>query len=265
MPIEVSIGVESVSQSEFDSIDRVVMRCAFAAQNRFGRLCDERIYENDVAARLVTEGIALVRTQVPIFVSHRTFAKTYFLDLVARRMVYEFKSENCLSPAHESQALNYAALLGIKRIKLINFGGELVHGKLIATPFAEVDRRDITFNLSKWRPLSPSCEDLVQVVKELLLDIGGYLSVSLYENALMQLVGGESACVRRLSVSRDGMVMGTHRTLLHGEACAFVVTTFGRDLAMHVRQFYALAASLPVAGIQIIDVHHREVQFVTVP
>lgn len=61
---------------------------------------------------------------------------------------------------HDTQAIHYAALLAIDRVKLLNFGTAKVMGKLIGTPFARIDRRQVHFIESRWQPLSDSCERL---------------------------------------------------------------------------------------------------------
>lgn len=57
MPIHRSIELEDVRDLGFAELDAVVMRCAYATQNAFGRLFDERVYENDLACRLRAEGL----------------------------------------------------------------------------------------------------------------------------------------------------------------------------------------------------------------
>ncbi len=229
MPVDIPISIVPISREEFDTIDRIVMKCSYAAQNHFGNLCDEKVYENDVASRLRSEGLEDIFTQVPVKITHRSFSKTYFLDLVANQMVYEFKAESALSPAHETQVLNYAALLGLNRIKLINFGGDSVQGKLLGTPFANLDRYRFSFDSSSWQPLCASCEQLAETVKDVVKGTGGYLAAELYRDALIEFHGGEDACVRRLPVSRDGMEMGTQRMQLYADDCAFIVTTLGKE------------------------------------
>jgi hypothetical protein len=58
------------------------MRHAFACQNGLGRLCDEAIYKNDLAARPTTASLGLVRVGPPVTVSHKSFARQYFADLI---------------------------------------------------------------------------------------------------------------------------------------------------------------------------------------
>ncbi|MCX6840126.1 MAG: hypothetical protein NTX35_20275 [Verrucomicrobia bacterium] len=43
MPIHRTLQLPSITDREFAEIDEVVMRCAYATQNHFGRLFDERI------------------------------------------------------------------------------------------------------------------------------------------------------------------------------------------------------------------------------
>ena len=59
MPIYRTLELQPISDSEFAEIDSVLMACAFATQNHFGRLFDERVFENDVAARLQAKGLTV--------------------------------------------------------------------------------------------------------------------------------------------------------------------------------------------------------------
>ena len=79
MPITPSLHLESITDEQFAEIDKAVMRGAYAVHNKFGRLFDERVYENDLASRLRAEGFD-VHTQVPVSVTHGSFQKTYFLE-----------------------------------------------------------------------------------------------------------------------------------------------------------------------------------------
>ena len=100
MPIHRTIELPTISDAEFEQVDGAVMRCAYAAQNYFGSRFNERIYENDIAARLRSEGFD-VQTQVPVTVTHGSFEKTYFLDLLVNRMLYELKAVSDLVAEHD--------------------------------------------------------------------------------------------------------------------------------------------------------------------
>jgi GxxExxY protein len=140
MPIHPSLHLHSVSDTEFAEIDKAVMDCAYAAYNKFGRLFDERVYENDVAARLRALGFE-VHTQAPLVVEHGSFRKTYYLDLVVNHMLYELKVVSALTLDHDSQALNYAMLQDIRLVKLLNFGEPKVRGKVLQNALEAKDRR----------------------------------------------------------------------------------------------------------------------------
>ena len=103
-------------------MDYRLMRCAFDVQNQLGRLCDEIIYQNDLAIRLQTVGLGPVHREVPVTVTHRDFSKTYRLDLVvSEAAIYELKAEARLVSEHEAQLLHYLLLCGSQHGKLVNF------------------------------------------------------------------------------------------------------------------------------------------------
>jgi hypothetical protein len=64
MPLTSPISVRPISQGEFARLDYEVMRHAFTSQNELGRLCDEIIYQNDLAARLQNAGFGPIRTGI---------------------------------------------------------------------------------------------------------------------------------------------------------------------------------------------------------
>ena len=240
------------------------MNCAYASHNHFGRLCDERVYENDLAARLRAEGFREVFTQAPLTAAYDSFAKTYRLDLVVNQTVYELKVADAFTPEHETQVLNYAALLGLDRIKLLNFGAPSVQGKLIGCPFARADRHRLTVGREHWRAVTSNCEKLSAVAEGCLRDWGGFLEVSLYKDALMWLLGGSNRCERRLPVTRDGLLLGQQLIQTHAEACGFVVTALGENLTAHADQLRRLLNVLPLQAWQWINIFHQQMDLITI-
>src|SRR5438034_5003613 len=104
MPITSPIWVRPANQEEFARIDYGVMRHAFDSQNELGRLCDEIIYKNDLAARLESTSLLPVHKELPITVTHRDFTKIYSLDLVVGdAAIYELKAAACLVGEYEAQ------------------------------------------------------------------------------------------------------------------------------------------------------------------
>src|SRR5881392_3136883 len=119
MPVTSPITLRAVSQEEFAQLDYRVMRHAFDSQNDLGRLCDEVIYHNDLAARLESAGLGPVHKEVPVTATYRDFAKVYSLDLVvSSAAIYELKTSTCLVGEHEAQLLNYLLLCAAGHGKL---------------------------------------------------------------------------------------------------------------------------------------------------
>jgi len=264
MPIECGENITTVSDSVFSEIDRLVMSSAYAAQNSLGSLCEERVYENDVAARLRAEGVTKVLTQVPVTVALKDFQKVYRLDLIVNDVVYELKTAEVLCPAHDAQALHYAALLDVDRVKLINFASPSVQGKLLRSPFARIDRRAVTIDRTRWQPLSQQCATLAADMEACLSDWGGFLAPRLYEAALVVFQGGESVRVRRLPVTRLGLPLGHHQVNLIADDVAFSVTALSKGGAAHETQLRCLLEVLPLRGWQWINIHHTEMRLVTI-
>jgi GxxExxY protein len=111
-----------MTQEEFASTDYRVMRSVFDCQNELGRLCDESIYQNDLAFRLETAGLGLIHKEVTVIVTHGSFCKKYYLDLVVGNgAIYELKVAARIIAEHEAQLMNYLFLLGASHGKLVNF------------------------------------------------------------------------------------------------------------------------------------------------
>ncbi|MEQ1828991.1 MAG: GxxExxY protein [Pirellula sp.] len=264
MPLHCSIPIAPITNEAFKQIDQIVMKCAFATHNKLGKLCEERVYEHDLFARLQAEGIGNIFSQVPLTVSFRDFQKSYRLDLVVNGMTYELKAVDSIAVAHEAQVFNYAALLNINRIKLINFGGNVVDGQLRATPFADINRFGVSVDRKHWRPLSEKCVALADDAEQCFHHWGGFLDSKLYDEALIHFCGGEHRCLHRMPVRRDGLELGHHDVHLHSKDTAFVVTSFGDDTGGYESHLGRLLETLPIRAWQWINIHHAKMQLTTI-
>lgn len=263
MPIHCPVKIASLSADEFEQLDYRVMGHAYASQNELGRLCDECVYEADLKARLLADGFRSVQTQVPVTVTHRDFSKKYFLDLIADDALYELKTDTALVSEHETQLFNYLFLLGIQRGKLLNFRPHKVQGKIIATSLTPAARRCFNAITVRWNNLTPACTVLRQTMLNLLQDWGAFLSASLYQEALIQLLGGESNLARRISLHRGELDLGGQRMFLHSPSVAFRVTGFTEGqshLESHLRRLLALTE---LNAIQWINLNHTQIEFTT--
>jgi GxxExxY protein len=262
MPIICPHPIRDLSQFEFDERDAVVMRCAYDSQNFLGRLCEERVYENDLALRLKAVGFRNVQTQVPVTLTHDTFSKTYFLDLVADDALYELKTVSALVGEHDAQILHYAMLRDVRHGKLLNFRNARVEGRLRFNALSTAQRRAVSFDESRWQPLCDACEPLKQRTQHLTNDLGAYLEGGLYEEALISHCGGEEACVSRVPVAREGLRLGSHRVTRHDPNIAFLVTTFAGDTSNQGVHIERLLRLTPLRGLQWINFNQATLEFV---
>ena len=263
MPIHRKLELTDVSDTDFDRIDEAVMRSAYSAQNKFGNRFDERVYENEMAAKLRADGLD-VHTQVPVTVVHGGFEKTYFLDLVVNHMLYELKVVAALLDEHKAQSLNYAMLQNIRRVKLINFGESRVCGLLLRNAVPDTERRQPTLRNSCWHAQTPQCELLVAHLRAIIKDWGTHLSSQLYNEALVHFFGGDGQCLQRIEVKADNRRLGTHLVQMHAANHAFTVTALTRNGAPYRQHLEALLAHTSLEAIQWINLNHSCVEITTV-
>lgn len=256
MPIICDSCIPNLTEAEFKERDFIVMRCAYASQNKLGRLCDEKVYERDLVGRLRAEGLPNVLTQVPIVVRHGRFEKEYRLDLVADGAVYELKAVESFARAHLTRAFHYAVCLGIKFIKLLNFRPLRVDGKLLACPITSKIRREARVDEQEFKPMTARCRQLREQLHALVEDLGGYLEADLYDDALGWLTGAPEV---RLAVRRDGLELGTHPMRLLAERVGFQVSALSDYLSHHRTHLRCLLAALPLELLHWINFHHHRV------
>jgi GxxExxY protein len=264
MPITSSVCVRPINQEEFARIDYLVMRHAFATQNDLGRLCDEIIYHNDLAARLEAAGLGPVRKEVPITVTHLSFAKTYWLDLVvADAAIYELKTEARLANDHDAQLLNYLFHQGAHHGKLVNFRPPQVESKFLNTSLTTKARKDFEVDTRRWRETDQASRTLRTTLLDLLQDWGGFLELRLYLEALTHFLGGEEKVVGMVALAREGVVLGNQRFHLMNEETAFRLTALTEGASQYEPQLQSLLRHSPLRVLHWINLAAHRIQFVT--
>ena len=264
MPIHCPVAIKSLTPEEFEKIDYRVIGHAYASQNELGRLCDECAYHFDLKARLLADGFHSVLTEVPVTVTYRDFSKKYFLDLVADGALYELKTDKHLASEHEAQLFNYMFLLGIQRAKLLNFRPTKVQGKIIATSLTPEARCFFSVLAERWKDLTPACITLRETLNDLLKDWGAFLEVALYQEALIHFLGGQTNLEHRVSLSRNGVDLGSQQMLVYAPAVAFRLTAVIEDqqhVESHLRRLLALTN---LKAIQWINLNHTRIELTTI-
>jgi len=263
MPITSPITLSSIHQEEFARLDYDVMRHAFECQSQLGPLCDEVIYQNDLAARLEAAGLP-VRKEFPVTVTHRDFAKTYSLDLVvADAGIYELKTARALAGEHQAQLLNYLFLCGAHHGKLINFGSAMVQSRFVNTSLVQTERRQFDIEMNRWLEPDQTDQAFRESLVGLLKDWGCWLDLALYTEALVHFAGGEGQVVQRVPLSRNGRCLGTQRWQLLNPETAFWITGLTAGTVDYEHHLRALLRLTPLRAIQWVNLARRRIQMAT--
>ena len=236
MPIIVKRPTRRMSQAEFGDLAYEVMRTVFAIRDELGRFFDEKIYKRELAHRFPG-----VQIEVPVEVSHATFTRLYFLDvLVNEGAVFEFKTVETLTPRHEAQLLHYLLLAELPHGKLINLQPEAIKQKFVNTTLHLHDRVRFEIEQSGWDAQVGAASLFHDVLVALLRDWGTGLDLSLYDDALVHFLGGEMEAVRDVDVQLGGHSLGQQKMRLAADGVAFKLTT----LQEHLEAFEAHALRL---------------------
>lgn len=260
MSVMCEIDIEGLSTEAFAELDYTVMGQAFRYHNQFGRLADERIYEANLATRLNDMRIECVQ-QVPLHVSHAGFRKTFFLDLVvSRRGIYELKTVAGLTKEHVAQLLTYLYLLDLPRGKLVNFRSAKVESQFVNAPLSRKARTSFSIDKSQYR----GCAEVIDLTVEMLLDLGTSLSLTLYQEILVELLGGEAVATAMLPISDGQRRFGNQRFHLVSPTESFRITCFSRIPSDYETQIRSLLKFSPLDATHWINIDVETVTFQTI-
>ena len=259
MPITVKCSVRRMSQAEFGDLAYEVMRTVFSIRDELGRFFDEKIYKRELALRF--PGVQL---EVPIEVTHSTFTKPYFLDaLVNAGAVFEFKAVEALTERHEAQLLHYLLLAELAHGKLVNLRPETIEQKFVNTSLRFEDRVRFDIDRSNWDARVDGAGLFQDILVALLRDWGTGLDLSLYDDALVHFLGGETEAVRDVEVRLDGHSLGHQKMRLAADGVAFKLTTLQKDMGFFKAHALRLLEHTSLNAILWANVGRRIVTFKT--
>jgi len=81
MPVLIDRDFDILDQDQFMALDFEIMKHSFAIHNKYGNLCDEKVYADELAYRCETHKLDVCR-ELQIKVTHKSFEKLYYVDLV---------------------------------------------------------------------------------------------------------------------------------------------------------------------------------------
>jgi GxxExxY protein len=264
MPIDVPFQGHRLTKGEFAKLDYEVMKHAFACHRELGRLCDEKIYQADLAARLIQAGLETQR-EIRILLRHKDFEKEYFLDvLVINGAIYELKVTSAIVTDHEAQLMNYLFITDIEHGKIINFRPSSVGFRFVNNPVSFSEQRRFDMNTTHWKPLTDYCGPMTDLMNDFGKDWGTYLEGRLYRDALTHFLGGDASVINPITLKRGHIVLGQQPFHLLSDDVAFQITTAPSRQHFIKAQFQRLLHLTPLKAIQWINLARHEIQFTTI-
>ncbi len=264
VPIEVKSNIVVLEQQEFHSQAAKLLGIVFDVHNEFGRFLDEKLYKAEIAARGVANGLGAAEREVQINVSHQSFRKSYFLDLLFNSgLMLEAKSSDALVAPHRLQGLNYMFLAGIKHSLLANLRPERVEHEYLSTTLTPVERRRFALVDKDWRVVNDESRQMREKLATLLEDWGAFLEVALYREALTHFMGGAERVAGVVPVYSGERCIGEQPVHFLTHDTAFALTALTRNRAAmedHQRRFLM---HTPLKHIQWMNFNHHDIEFTT--
>jgi GxxExxY protein len=265
MPIECSKKIVRKSQNEFHAVDNVIMKFAFNIHNKFGRFCDEMIY-NKMLNNYCNKNKLNASSEVAIKVSYKDFYKLYYLDLLVENgIIYELKTVEALNNLHEQQLINYLLLTGLNHGKLINFRTASVEKRFCSNGFKDDSRKNYYIDSTQWDDNIAKSKLCKNIIRELLDEWGAFLDFNLYREAMIYFLGGKNNVVRLIDIiDDDNNVIAQQKLTLFNECTAFHVSGISQYCQSYVDHMLRLLEHTNLKAIQWINFNKDEIQLMTI-
>jgi len=259
MPIRCPIRPTPISKDGYHRLDYEIMRLIFETQNELGCLCDEKIYQREIQLRCQEHGHDAQR-EVPIEVAHKTFTKTYYVDLVIDCCVlYELKTAGAFSPRHRGQTLNYLFLMGFKYGKLVNMRPPSVEWEFVTTTIGPEDRRQFDIVKEAWLDLDDASAWLRELVTELLFEWGVFLDTQLFSEAIGHFQGTDEWRTKPIQIINDGRPLGMQTVHLLTPEIAIRLSSVKDSQSSHEEQMRRFLKHTPLRAVHWINFNRHEV------
>ena len=118
MPIELEFPVVRILQDEFHVIDEVFTGLVFQTHNELGRLCDEKVYQNEL----------LSRAERAMEAARKEFRITVLNPVTAVKLSAVTKN----SAAFESHLRKFLSLTSLECFQCINFNHHQIEFRTIS-------------------------------------------------------------------------------------------------------------------------------------
>lgn len=257
MPIHCDTKLSPVDQKGFHALDYRITGLAFKAQNSLGNFLKEDAYKRKMAQLMAAEGIE-VHTETRMTVSHGSFSKRYFCDMLANDSVlYELKASSSPAKNHQEQVLHYLFLTGLKYGKIFNFRAPSVDSYFVSTNYSENERRDLKWNTSGWLE-NPQSLKLLEVLSALLHDWGIGLHLSLYEEALIHLLEG-ILTMNEILIEQNKLVLSSEKWPVLQNTGLFHLSTIRKESLSYEKNLLKFLHLTPFTKLYWININKRDI------
>ncbi len=225
MPIVCHRPLKPLNREEFGTLSYGAFGDVLTIRKELGRFFDEKHYK---AALEIRRSDVLL--EVPILVSHGSFEKYHFIDvLLTLGGILEFKAAERVTSRHKAQLLHYLMLVDLQHGMLINVRPEKVTREFVNNVLTHKDRLQFEITTHQWKPLISGAANFAEVLTAVLHDWGTCLDLGLYEAALTHFLGGEAMVLRPAMVSLDGHQLGPQPLRFAADRTAFKLTAFAES------------------------------------
>ncbi|MCA1963830.1 MAG: GxxExxY protein [Prosthecobacter sp.] len=225
MPITPQHTYQPLDQAAFGPLSYEVFAGVLAIRKQLGRFFDEKHYKKALALQW-PEAIL----EAPILVSHGTFRKFYYLDLLIHMGgVFEFKTVETLTARHKAQLLHYLMLAELWHGLLINVRPEKMQREYVNNQLRHADRHQFHIVTEGLKTSVPGAQIFRSILSDLLNDWGTCLDLGLYEEAITHFCGGEESVIRPTTVFYEQQTLGNQNLRFVTEKTAFKLTAFESD------------------------------------
>jgi GxxExxY protein len=257
MSIQVGTQLQRLDQSAFGQLAFAVMRCLFDIRNDLGRFFDECIYKQALRQRYPR-----VELNVPLEVSFDGFHRLYWLDTVVDgSAVFDLKTVEVLTNRHRSWLVHTLMLTDLAHAKLVNLRSEQVQHEFVNNVSRLSERREVVVTADQWCEIGD--KQLQSWLTAFLRSTGAGLDISLYEEAITHLYGGEEQVLRDIEVIDANRGLGYQKFRLLAPGVAFKVTALYDRPDLFERHVQKLFTHTNLKAVQWINVTRKEVAFRT--
>jgi len=257
MPVEFSFQPSVIPKAAFQELDFRILGHAYAIQNAYGNQLDEGTYQDELARRLVLEGME-VRSEAGVMLSHGLFRRRYECDLVINdSVIIECKTVPDILQIHKRQLLHYLFLTGIRFGRIVNFRPASVQKWVMSNTLSARERLHPAYRFDSWKEPSAS-PNFSEVVKELVSDWGTGLFRGCYASGLAENLP-DSLRERFLPLMDGQRRIGKKAFNCIGDKSALFVTVYSGDLGPKKNNLQRLLHLTSLEEIHWVNVNLHQV------